>query len=288
MNRIQKDEIVEALRTLGVVPGDTLLVRAGLSSIGRIDGGATAFVNAMLDAVGPAGTVVSLAFTDSAFIKRPRPEDAFHAGKKSYAGGLPNTMLTHPAHRRSRHPMCSFVAIGALAAQFTEGHDARSGAYAPMRHLIDAGAKCLLIGCVDSSPGFTTTHLAETDLNLHKRFILPRLSSAYFFDESGRIQLFRRSDPGLCSMSFYKFYAHYVRHGILTTGYVGNAYSIIAPARDAYRIDVEVLKADPGFNVCGKPDCFTCNARRWDRLHRLPLFIARRALKKVAARGAQP
>lgn len=289
MSRLTREALTAQLRALGIAAGDRVLVRAGLGAVGRIDGGAGAFVEALLAAVGPQGTVVSLAFTDSTFLRRPRPEDAFTPDKPSNAGALPNAMLGHPGHLRSRHPMCSYVAIGHDAALFTANHDETSGAYEPVRHLLDARGKCVLVGCVASSPGFTTAHLAEADLGLQRRVVLPRLNATYYRDAAGALRLYRRPDMGLCSMSFYKFYAHHVRAGVLASGFVGNAYSILVPAAAAYQIERAILERQPAFGVCDSPDCFVCNAGRWDRLHKAPAFLARklrRALARKAAAGA--
>lgn len=263
------------LRELGISSGDTVLIRAGLKAIGEIRGGPNEFVTALLDVVGARGTVVSLAFTDSSFFRKPSPDEAFTVAKKSNAGALPNAMLRHPEMLRSTHPMCSYVAIGASAQSILAGHDETAGAYEPVRRIIECGGKCVLVGCVSSSPGFTTAHLAEVDLGLNRRVIFPRLNSTYYRTASGELKLFRRRDLGFCSQSFYKFYAHYVRNGILTTGKVGAAYSILAPARSAYEIEYDVLSSDPKFNICGSPDCYTCNAGRWDRLYRLPGYALR-------------
>lgn len=269
-------------RSLGVNAGDTILIRASLGAVGRMERGADTFINALLDAVGDNGTIVSLAFTSGSFLRKPRLEDAFTITKKSYAGALPNAMLSRADSFRSMHPMCSFVAIGKQADLITQDHDANSPAYEPVRKIIEANGKCILVGCVDSSPGFTTTHLAEADLGYSKNLpILPWLNTAFYIDRDGETKLFRRYDPGLCSKSYSKFYSLYVEEEILSTGYIGKAYSILAPIERAYEIDIRKLRRDKKFNICGNSDCGTCNAGRWDRVHHMPGYLIRKIAKKI-------
>lgn len=284
MNNLSADSLLEDFLRMGVAPGDTILLRASLGAVGRLRGGADVFIGALLKAVGAEGTIVSLAFTDGAFLKKPKIEDAFDSQKKSYAGALPNAMMKHPDAFRSRHPMCSYVAIGRLAQHITAQHDETSPAYEPVRKIVDAGGKCMLVGCVGSSPGFTTTHLAEADLGLSSLAVFPKLTSTYYKTERGEVKLFRRTDPGLCSNSFYKFYALYVKAEVLITGKVGNAYSIIAPAQDCYKIDYTALKKNKKLNVCDSPDCFTCNTGRWDRIHRAPGYVLKVLVRKIKSR----
>ncbi|MBE0472266.1 MAG: AAC(3) family N-acetyltransferase [Methyloprofundus sp.] len=282
VNRHGKSSLVTAFKELGIKKGDVLLIRAGLGSVGPIEGGATTFVEALIETVGAEGTVFSLAFTSgSVFLKKPKIDQAFHINKKSYAGALPNAMLKNTASFRSHHPMCSYVAIGKHAEYLTQNHDHESPAYEPVRKVIELGGKCVLVGCVKDSPGFTTTHLAEADLGLLSLNIFPKLRTVYYKTGDGNLALFKRTDPGLCSKSFYKFYAHYVLEGILYTGRVGGAYSIVASAADAYMIDKKLLSENKKFNICGSPDCFVCNAGRWDRIQYFPGYILRRIFKKL-------
>jgi aminoglycoside N3'-acetyltransferase len=277
VKRITKETLRQNFAALNIAPGDIVLIRAGLKSVGRVTG--DDFVDALLEAVGPDGTIVSLAFTSGSFIKLANPADAFTASTKSYAGALPAAMLAKPNAKRSRHPTCSYVAIGRYAEQITRGHGPQSGAYEPVRTIIELGGKCVLVGCVRDSPGFTTAHLAEIDLGQHRRVIMPWLSNTYYVDEEGVLKLFRRRDSGLCSQSFWKFYSYYVRAGILATANVGSAYSISAPAAECYKIEKAILAKSPKFNICGSPDCFFCNTQRWDRIHHIPLFLARRIMR---------
>ena len=63
--RISKTDLIEDFQKIGIRPGDVVLIRASLGAVGKISGGAEAFIDALSDVVGAEGTIVSLAFTDS-------------------------------------------------------------------------------------------------------------------------------------------------------------------------------------------------------------------------------
>jgi aminoglycoside N3'-acetyltransferase len=274
----KKQKIIEQLSALGIEKGDTLLVRADLGAIGRIDKDRLSYVNFLIEAVGDEGTIVGLAFTGGSFYKGDKKK-AFDGKNKANTGAFSNVMLSHPSAIRSKHPMNSYVAIGKNARFIVENHDENQSAYEPIKKLIELDGKMLLIGCAGTSPGFTTTHLAEVELGLHRRIIFPWLNVCYFLKEDGEMALFRRWDLGGCSSTFYKLYSYYVKKEILKQGYIGNAYTLIANAREAFDIDLEVLSKDPKLNICDNSNCTMCRVRRWDNLKDIPLFLAKKIVK---------
>lgn len=273
-------KIITQLKQIGVDQGDVLLVRANLGAIGKPTLNRIDYVNAVLSVIGKTGTLVSLAFTKSFFFRKNK-NYIFDSTNESYAGSFANIMLSHPDSIRSKHPTNSFVAIGKNAKFILEGHDENTGAYEPIRKIISLKGKMILIGCASSSPGYTTVHLAETDLNLHKKIIFPWLNNCYFKNNDGKINLFKKKDIGGCSNTYYKYYTYYVLNNILYQGFIGNAYSIMTDAKKAYEIEKEILIKNPKFNICDNPNCFQCRARRWDNLKDIPLYLIRKLLKKL-------
>lgn len=273
-------KLTNDLLALNIQKGDTILVRADLGAIGRLETKKREdYINFILEAVGPKGTIVGLSFTNGFFFKKNK-NIVFDGSNKSYTGAFSNTMLQHPQSIRSKHPTNSYVAIGKNAKYILENHDEKSGAYEPIRKIIELNGKVVLIGCVKSSPGFTTTHLAEVDLGLHKKIILPTLNGAYY-KKNNEIKLFKRKDLGSCSSTFYKFYGYYIKNELLIQGYVGNAYTILADAKKVYNIDYEVLKENPKITLCNNPNCMLCRARRWDNLVDIPLYVIKYVLPKI-------
>jgi aminoglycoside N3'-acetyltransferase len=286
-NEITIASLQADLMKLGLGRGDAVMIRADLGAVGRVD--RKSFVQALLNVVGEDGTIITLAFTTSAYAWKLSSVPPFTAQTPSYAGALPNSMLRHAESYRSMHPQCSYVAIGKHARYLTSDHGPESGAYEPVRKIIGLKGKMILVGCVQSSPGFTTVHLAEVDLGLTNRVIAPWLVRSRYVDSDGSIKVFKRRDMGLCSKSFWKFYAHYVRSEVLSAGFVGRAYSICADAEQCYTIEKSILEKNPKFNICDSPDCVNCNLLRWDRIYRWPSFVFRRVagLHKAAKRRDQ-
>ncbi|MGJ6966313.1 aminoglycoside N(3)-acetyltransferase [Streptosporangium sp. G11] len=169
------------LRSLGVTPGDTILLHTSLSRLGRVEGGAAAVIAALRDAVGPGGTLVTPAFTEKNSVSS-------RAYREAVLGMTPEEELRHrarmpafdrdrtPSHRmgrvseqlrltpgaiRSDHPQSSFVAIGHQAADLTIDHEltCHLGPSSPLGRIYDAKGYILLIGV-----GYTVCtgfHLAE-------------------------------------------------------------------------------------------------------------------------------
>ncbi|MFW2441370.1 AAC(3) family N-acetyltransferase [Aliarcobacter butzleri] len=278
MNYIEN--LKKDLMLIGVKKGDILLVRADLGSIGKLETKKREdYINFMLESVGEEGTIVGLSFTSGFFIKKKNSE-IFDGTNKSNTGAFANIMLSHPKAKRSTHPTNSFVAIGKYAEYIVGGHDENKGAYEPIRKIIELGGKMILIGCVETSPGFTTTHLAEVDLGLHKRIIFPTLNGAYY-KKNGEIKLFKRKDLGACSFSFYHFYSYYVKYELLYQGYIGNAYSVMIDAKKAFELEKKILKDNPKITLCNRPNCMMCRARRWDNLIDFPNYFIKIGIKKL-------
>ncbi len=153
------------VRALGVRTGATLLVHASLRQVGA---SADAVLGALLDTLGPDGTLVVPAFTadnsDTSPEYRARTSGmtssqlaAYHAAMPPYdpsstpshgMGRLAEAVRRDRRAVRSAHPQTSFAAVGARAAELMAHHDedCHLGGRSPLARLYAAEAQVLLIG----------------------------------------------------------------------------------------------------------------------------------------------
>lgn len=175
---VTRDGLAADLRAAGVEPGETLIAHSSLSALGWVCGGAVTVVQALLDALGPDGTLVVPSQTGqlsdpALWAHPPVPEEWWEwirASMPAYdprttptrgVGVIPETVRTWPGALRSGHPQTSFAAIGPAAAAILADHapDCRLGERSPLARLEEAGARVLLLGAGYES--CTSFHLAE-------------------------------------------------------------------------------------------------------------------------------
>jgi aminoglycoside 3-N-acetyltransferase len=179
MGLILMRSITADLRALGVAPGGVLLMHSSYRSLGFVPGGPQAAVQAVLDALGPDGTLVVPTHTsdnsDPAHWTRPpvprewwepirREAPGFDpartpAGK--FMGILAETVRSWPGALRSHHPHVSFAALGPRAAEVVGEHLLADGLGdgSPLGAVYRLDGQVLLLGCGHGNN--TSLHLAE-------------------------------------------------------------------------------------------------------------------------------
>lgn len=114
--------ITSDLRQIGLRDGDTLLVHSSFKSLGPGTGGPQAVVQALLDSVGPTGTVLFPTHTWANAGPSNPPIFDVRNTPSAQVGILAETARCWPGAVRSLHPTHSVVAIGSEASYLTNGH----------------------------------------------------------------------------------------------------------------------------------------------------------------------
>ena len=170
-------------------------------------------LDALLQTVGPAGTVVGPTHTALQKASEKRPVTVFSDDAPTTAGGFGAAILRHPERVRSGHPHNSVAAVGAQAHFLLDAHDEHALPFSWMPRMIEIGGKELVIGCVTDNPGINTVHLTQEQLGLSGGSFL-RGKEGTFVAVPGEEPHWapRIYIPG-CSLGFYKMYGYYVRAG---------------------------------------------------------------------------
>jgi aminoglycoside 3-N-acetyltransferase len=237
--------IAADLRALGVVPGDVVLTHSSYKRLGFVVGGPQAVVQALLDAIGPDGTLVVPTHTPentdpAGWQHPPVPEkwwdairrdapgfDAARTPASRWMGRLAELVRTWPGAVRSEHPQVSFAALGARAADVAGGHrlDDALGERSPLGAENRLDGKVLLLGCGHDSN--TSLHLAEW-----RQPAPPRHETASAIRQSdGTGRWVTWTDVAEDEGDFERIGAEFDATGAARTGAVGAATARLMPQR---------------------------------------------------------
>jgi aminoglycoside N3'-acetyltransferase len=143
------------LAALGVEPGGVLVVHTSFSRVAPIDGGPRALIEALLDVLGPNGTLVMPSMSDD-------DEHPFDPAQTPCAGMgiVADTFWRMPGVLRSDSPH-AFAAFGLRAAEITAAHplDVPHGLDSPPGRVYEMDGQVLLLGVGHDAN--TTIHVAE-------------------------------------------------------------------------------------------------------------------------------
>jgi aminoglycoside 3-N-acetyltransferase len=150
------------LRALGLREGGIAMVHTRMTALGWVIGGSEAVVRAVLEALGPAGTLMAYAsWAEHVYRAEDRPPEhraAYAADPPAFDpatgavdpdyGRVPERVRTWPGARRSGHPEASVVAVGPRAGWLTGEHPEAGGygAGSPFARLVEAEGQVLMLG----------------------------------------------------------------------------------------------------------------------------------------------
>ena len=159
---VTRSGLARDLRRLGVRPGGVLMVHTRMSAIGWVVGGAQTVVTALLDVLGPAGTLMAyVGWNDSTggMIRWPRewqeayraecpPFDPQFSETDRQMGRVPERIRTWPGAKVSGSHFRRMAAIGAAAGWLTKDQPWHHGfgPGSPLAKLVEADGQVLLLG----------------------------------------------------------------------------------------------------------------------------------------------
>ncbi len=241
---MKKEEIAEALQTLGLGASHIVFVHSSLSSIGYVEGGADAMVDALLDVLGSTGTLVVPTFTFSHGGKLDPVFDPIR--DPSEMGRITEVTRTRPGARRSRHLLHSVAALGPHAKEITAVHGASAwAADGPFWQLYELDAHILMLGV----PYLRCTFFHVIEQLVQVRYRQWRQVDAWVQEPEGRKRplpaLAYSPRPGFVGNDFNKFGAILEERGLAQVGALGNAVARRFRARDALEIGLAEYRKDP-------------------------------------------
>jgi len=254
---ITSEQLQKDLIDLGIKDGDHIALGISFSSVGKVSGGPKSFIEALLDVVGPSGTIMIPTFTPNYPLSLVRYHKVPTFRKEetpSYTGIIAENIRNDVRAIRSSHPTNSFAAIGGKADYLLRDHNHHSPSYSPYSKLADINGKVFIIGLNYNFIGIR--HEAQYKAGLLN--CVPPNTGSLFFDESDRISIFVRRDKGGCIKRLPDMINNLREAGIVTEGYVGKAKAVVIPAKESLDIMTNLLERNPEKYLCESPWCLWC------------------------------
>ncbi len=274
---VTESEIVHGLRALGLNSSSAVIVHASLRSFGELSGGASTLCQALFATSAtfllPAGSwdmtgvpappgllrphnAAPMVSTWQAFdeaLSRAVPfADDLPIDKE--LGIIPETMRRAFPHVRSRHPLMSYLALGAHAQQLVEAQRL-DWPLGPLEAVADRDGDVLLLGVSHTSN--TAIHLAEQRLG-RSRFYRYAKAAEQVWMELPNI-------PGQ-SHRFDEIEPHC--RAVTQEVMIGSCSARRIPIREVLATAERLILANPAALLCEHPDC-RCFAALQQRLQTL-------------------
>ena len=246
MTVVTKDMILKGFREFGIKAGDKFILHSSLKSLGRVNGGADAVIDAMLESVHPGGTVF---VPTSTFGKPFNPSTA-----SSKVGWITEVFRKRPDAIRSLHPSHSIAGIGPDAARILADHEKTTpmGPGSPLIKLASEGGFIMLIGATHD--GNSTIHCAH---ELAQVPFLNTFRDIEVFDDEGNTIILRSLIPG-CSSGFNNVEPLLLEKNAIRIQKIGNATTRWMKGQDVIDTALNAVKKNLPFLLCNRPDCEWC------------------------------
>lgn len=244
MEAVTQSQIMQGLRALGLGAGQVVFVHSALSSLGYVQEGAAAVVDAFLAVLGATGTLVVPTFT---FAHGRVNEPLFDPQQdRSEMGAISEALRTRAGARRSCHLLHSVAALGAQAKPICAVHGPSAwAADGPFWQLYEHAAQIILLGV----PYLRCTwfHVIEQLVQVAYREWVHK--TAWVRTADAQTQplptLIYRPKADFVGNDFNKLGARLEEAGKVKVQAVGNALVRSFAVRDALALGVAHYREDP-------------------------------------------
>jgi len=260
---VTQQDIAQALDAMGLSAGDRVLVHSSLSSIGYVEGGADAVLDAFLQVLGPEGTLMVPTFTYA------MTTDFDVENTPSKTGRITETLRARPEAVRSFHPSHSLCAVGPNVQDLLAGHEHTdpAGTGSPLDRFVSQGGLVFLLGVGHRAN--TTVHLGEYHARVPYLYASRNLGTpkqAQVRTPDGRtVPVAYNQAPG-CSRNFGAVEEPLRAKGAIRDGRVGEAPCQVMPGLAIVDAVAELVARQPDALLCDHERCRYCaEARRMVR-----------------------
>lgn len=249
--RVVEEDIVLALKQLGLENVSLIGVHSSLSSFGYVEGGADTVIDALLEVVGREGTIVMPTHSANLDKVELRPEERAAGVLWLYriqpydpketpctTGTIPETFRKRKDVTRSLHPVFSVAATGPKAEEIIE--EGRDNVLKAWKKLLELDGYILLIG-VDLGV-CTAMHLVEERVELPQHILEKITPPKWFVEKYPEDQWEWDFAP---YPEFSKMEDLCLDHGIMKTTKIGDATLKLVKLRDLIDLYEEYLKGNP-------------------------------------------
>ena len=234
-----KQEIIAKLQEMGLTTGDKVLLHSSLISLGHVEGGADAVVDAFLEVLGKEGTLLVPVF--------------------GALGILTETVKNRPDAVISPSPVGTLAAIGADAQELCKDHwkaETAHGENTPFTRLAAMDGYVCLLGCDQDRN--TSLHSVEALLQLP---YLKTTTQTFTTPEGEEVTKSWKYYPGP-HRDFIGLDRLYREAGVMQISRIGNAQVRLIKSRDLLEIGMAAGEEDPAFVLCDNPECADCVKQR--------------------------
>lgn len=267
MEVVTYETLVAGLRALGLQPGMGVMVHSSLRSLGHVEGGAGTVIQALIDCLGPEGTLLMPSFNHGAAFEPGAPGYYDPLTTPTTNGAIPDHFWRLPGVHRSLNPTHAFAVWGRHALSWTVHHHRTltMGPDSPLGLLWAAGGWGLLLGVDYQSNTFH--HVVEMTTGapcLGRRTEVYPIRLPDGRRVMGRTWSYRSRTCPFTRPQEYP--ADMAARGLHRQGTIGRSRVTLFRLQDCFEVYAPLLRWGRGDN----PPCTGCPIRPWRRPEQVP------------------